>query len=169
MERHRWTNAQYSRREFVKIVGMPLSIRQTHLEDSVCKILDKINCNIVKDNLEDCHRLKGDRVITKFSKRKNCMQVLIVKNDLKSINMTDLDFEGNGSIFVNQILCSYYKTLWSWSKKLRNMGRIYSWTVSGGTIKIKNFEYGDFVSVTHTDDFIKHFPEVDFTAFYNHK
>ena len=98
MERHRWTNAQYSRREFVKIIWMPLSVHQTQLEDSVCKILDKINCNIVKDNLEDCHRLKGDRVITKFSKRKNCMQVLIVKNDLKSINMTDLDFEENGSI-----------------------------------------------------------------------
>ena len=49
------------------------------------------------------------------------------------------------------------------------MRRIYSWTVSGGTIKIKKFEHGDFVSVTHTDNFIKHFHDVDFTAFYNHK
>ena len=49
------------------------------------------------------------------------------------------------------------------------MGRIYSWFMSGGTIKIKIYEHGDFVSVTHTDDFIKHFPDVEFTAFHNRK
>ena len=49
------------------------------------------------------------------------------------------------------------------------MGRIYSWFVSGGTIKTKIYQHGDFVSVTHTDDFIKHFPDVDFTAFDNRK
>ena len=47
------------------------------------------------------------------------------------------------------------------------MGRIYSWFVSSGTIKIKIYEHGYFVSVIHTDEFIKHFPDVDFTAFHN--
>ena len=83
--------------------------------------------------------------------------------------MADLGFEGNGSIYINQGLCSHYKILWSWSKKLHNMGRIYFWFVSGGTIKIKILERGDFVSVTHTDDFIKPFPDVDFIAFHNRK
>ena len=49
------------------------------------------------------------------------------------------------------------------------MGRIYRWFVSGGTIKIKIYEDGDFVSVTHTDDFIKHFLDVNVTAFHNRK
>ena len=49
------------------------------------------------------------------------------------------------------------------------MGRIYSWFVSGGTIKTKIYQHGDFASVTYTDDFIKHFPDVDFTAFHNRK
>ena len=49
------------------------------------------------------------------------------------------------------------------------MGRIYSWFVSGGTIKLKIYGHGDFVLFTHTDDFIKHFPSVDFTAFHNRK
>ena len=83
--------------------------------------------------------------------------------------MADLGFEGDDSIYINQILCSYCKMLWSWSKKLHNMVRIYSWFVSGGKIKIKIYEQGNFVSVTHTDDFIKHFPGVDFTAFRNGK
>ena len=32
-----------------------------------------------------------------------------------------------------------------------------------------NHDHGDFVSVTHTDDFIKHFPDVDFTVLQNRK
>ena len=102
-------NDQYSRRECVEIVGIPSSVHQNQLEDSVCKIFEKLNCNLVKGNLEDCHRLKGDRVIVKFSKRKDCKQVLSVKNDLKNINMADLGFEGNGSIYTSQSLRSYYK------------------------------------------------------------
>ena len=104
--------------------GMPPSVHQNQLEDSVFKIFDRLNCNIVKDNLEDCHHLKGYCVIVKFSKGKDCKKVLSVKNDLKNINMADLGFEGNGSIYINESLYSYYKMLWSLSKKLHNMGRI---------------------------------------------
>ena len=98
MERQSWANAQFSQRECVGIVRIPSSVHQNQVEDSVCKIFDKINCDIVKDNLEDCHRLKGDLVIIKFSKRKDCKQVVSVKNDLEIVNMADLGIEGNGSI-----------------------------------------------------------------------
>ena len=47
--------------------------------------------------------------------------------------------------------------------------RRYSSFVSEGTIKTKIYKHGDFFSVTHADDFIKHFPEVGFTAFHNLK
>ena len=67
MERQCWANAQYSRRECVEAVGIPSSFCQNQLEDSVCKVFEKVNCNIVKDNLKDCHRLKGNGVIVKFS------------------------------------------------------------------------------------------------------
>ena len=153
----------------MEIVRIPSSVHQNQLEHSVCTIFDKLNCKINKYNLEDCHRLKGDRVIVKFSKKKDCKQALSVKNDMKNISMADPGFEGNGSIYISQSLCSYYKMLWSWSKELRNMGRTYSWFVSGSTIKIKILEHGDFLSVTHTYDFITHFPDVDFTAFHNRK
>ena len=97
------------------------------------------------------------------------MQVLSAKNNLGNINMADLGIERNGSIYINQSLCSYYKMLWSRSKRLQDMGRIYSWFGSGGTTKTKIYEYSDFFSVTHTDDLFKHCPDVEFTAFHNHK
>ena len=67
------------------------------LEDSVCKIFDKLSCNVVTYNLDNCHCLKGDRVIVKSLRRKDCKQVLSVKNDLKNTNMVDFGFEGHGS------------------------------------------------------------------------
>ena len=51
----------------------------------------------------------------------------------------------------------------------KKLGRIYSWYVSGGTIKVKIHKHGDSLSVTHTDDFIKHFCGVDFRTFHNRK
>ena len=69
--------AVYLRRECVLNQSMRTnqSMRESVYED---KIFDKINCNVV--NLEDCHYLKGDCVIVKFSKKKDCKQVLSVKN-----------------------------------------------------------------------------------------
>ena len=65
-ERLCWANSQYSRTECVKVVGISSSVYQNQLENSVCKIFEKLNCNIVKDNLKGCHRLKGDRAIDIF-------------------------------------------------------------------------------------------------------
>ena len=55
--------------------------------------------------------MKDDHVIVTFSKRTDCEQILSVRNDLKNINIADFAFEGNGSIYINQRLCSYYKML----------------------------------------------------------
>ena len=105
MERQYSANAQYSRRKRVEIVVIPPSFHHNQLEESICKIFDQLNCNLIKNNLQDCHRLKDDRKIAKFSNRKDCKQALSAKNDLKNINMADLDFEGNGLIYINQSLC----------------------------------------------------------------
>ena len=130
----------------MEIVGIPSSVYQNQLEGSVCKTFEKLNCNIVTDNL-DCHRWKCNRVIVKFSKRKDCKQALSVKKDLKNI---DIDWSWLWGLYEwfdlyhQKLLCSYYKMLWSWSKKLPNMGIIYSWLLSGGTIEIKISEHGNF-------------------------
>ena len=52
------------------IVGIHSLIHLKQLEDSVCKIFDKQNCNTSKDTFEEFFLLKGDRVIDKFYRRK---------------------------------------------------------------------------------------------------
>ena len=48
MEKQSCSNAEYSQRECVEIVGMPSSGHQKQLEDLVCKIFEELNCNMLK-------------------------------------------------------------------------------------------------------------------------
>ena len=61
---------------------------------------------------------KLDVNFLKFSRRKDCEQIMSVKNDLKKVKMQDIGLSGNQSIFRNASLCPYYRMLWSKSKRL---------------------------------------------------
>ena len=69
-----WKNAQYSRRECVEVVGLPSSIADYQLENTVCGVLQHIDANITNEKIESCHRLNknADRTIVKFLRRKDC-------------------------------------------------------------------------------------------------
>ena len=81
MERQCWANTQYSRRECTEVVGIPNSVDSNELEDKVLTVFQKIGCELSPRDLEACHRLRknSDRVIVKFSRRKDCEQIMSVK------------------------------------------------------------------------------------------
>ena len=97
-------NAQYSRRECLEIVGILNENEQKDLEGKVVFVLAKISCKIDSDNIEHCHRLskKCDNVIIKFSRRKDCQNVLWIKKDLQKLNLKDLGFHGENKIYINR-------------------------------------------------------------------
>ena len=72
MEKQCWTNAQYSKRECIEVVGIPDSVQNNELEEKVLNIFKKISSEVSPHDIEACHRLKkdSDRVIVKFSQRK---------------------------------------------------------------------------------------------------
>ena len=51
--------------------------------------------------------------------------------------------------------------LWSKSKELHSLSKIYSFFISGDTIKIRVNGNNSPLSITHVDYFGKHFPDVD--------
>ena len=64
-------------------------------------------------DIQACHRLEGnDSVIIKSSNRKDSLQVLRLKKDLKSLEPTELNFRKGTIIFINQSLWSESE-LWS--------------------------------------------------------
>ena len=121
------------------MVGIPRQVDDKHLEAKVLSIFQKVGCTIAPEFIDDCHRLgkNNDRVIVKFTRRKDCKQVLQVKKDLKDLTADDLDLPQGTKIFVNQSLCPYYRILWSKTKRLQSMCKINNYFISGGTVKIK--------------------------------
>ena len=124
--------------------------------------LDKIGVHVEGKDIQECHPLKdNDRVIIKFSDRKDSFQVLHVKKDLKSLDLTELDFPEGTRIFINVSLSVYYCGLWSKCKKLKGMGKLYIFFVSNGTIKVKILENDQAKPITHAAGLKKMFPDID--------
>ena len=156
LERQCLANAQYSRKECVEVVGIPRQVDDKHLEVKVLSIFQKAGCTIAPEFIDVCHQLgkNNDRVIVKFTRTKDCKQVPQVKKGLKDLTADDLDLPRGTKIFVNQ-------SLWSKTKRLQSMGKINSFFISGGTVKIKIDENSKPLAITHLDDLAINFPGVD--------
>ena len=44
MECRCWANAQYSRREFLEVVGIPIEVEQKDVEGKMVYVLEKVGC-----------------------------------------------------------------------------------------------------------------------------
>ena len=98
LERKNLNNAQYTRRETLKINPVPSDIAEDVLEQSVCQY----GISAEPDDLQACHRMrKKDRVIIKFKCRKQKHGVLISRKTLqnKSLDLAQLKF--SEKLFVN--------------------------------------------------------------------
>ena len=92
LERSLYAQEQYSRRECLEIVDIPISADDRNLQSAVCNIINKIDVPFGPEDLEDCHRIKGDRTIVKFSSRRKSSEVLREKKKIKNIDGSKLDF-----------------------------------------------------------------------------
>ena len=84
----------------------------------LCGVFKKTGVEIVKQNVQACHYLKEKQIIiVKFVNRTDCLQILRIKKELKSLDPTMLEFPDNTKIFVNKSLCPYYRGIWNKFKK----------------------------------------------------
>ena len=76
LERSLHSQEQFSRRECLEVVGILSSVDDKNLQSTACSILGGINVVCDSNNIEDCHRIKEDRTISKFSSRRKSFEVL---------------------------------------------------------------------------------------------
>ena len=57
LESQCWTNAQYSRKECVEVVGISHQVDDKHLEAKMLSIFQKIGCTIAPESIGNCHQL----------------------------------------------------------------------------------------------------------------
>ena len=162
-ERQCWEKAQYSQEHILEIIGIPNYIGNSILEETVSRVFKKIGVEYNERDAQVCHRLKEkERTIIKFVNRKDCLQTLRTKKELKSPNPTELDFPENTKIFISGILCHYYKGIWSKCKKLRTIQKIHQFYTISGLTRVKLEETGPSKIITHMADLKDLFPDIDF-------
>ena len=166
LERQCWANTKYSMRECLDIVGITREVSREVLEEKVLNVFGKLGWDIFPDRIEAFHRAgrTNDTVIVKFSRRKGCQHVWSVKKDLKKLTKEDLELPGNSKLLININLCPYYEMLWYKNKKLHGLSKMHRFFISGNTIKIRVNENSSPLSITHFDDFGKHFLDIDLSA-----
>ena len=113
LERECAANEQYSRRECLEISGIPDSIPNNNLEDTVLKIFNETGVTVNLRDVEVCHRLNQKanpkKVIIKLSKRKDVARVMNNKKKLKGMKPQNIGLLSGCKININESLCKYYK------------------------------------------------------------
>ena len=125
-------------------------------------IFGKIGVQVDERDIQACHHLKEkDRAIVKFASRKDCLKILRVKKDLKSLDPTELDFPESTKIYINESFCPYYRGIWNKYKKLRAIQKIHEFYTVSGLIRVKLEETGPSRVITHMIDLKELFPDVN--------
>ena len=160
-ERQYWVNAQYSRREFLEVIGIPTSVKDDALEDKVINVFREIGVEIGQRDIQACHRVKNNQTIAKFSDRKDCLQILRVKKQLKDLDCALFNFPDGTKIFVSESLCPYDKGLWNKCKAIKNKKKLHQFYTINRIIRVKLVEHGPVKSVTHISDLEEFFPDIN--------
>ena len=164
LERKCAANEQYSRRECLELSGIPDSVKDSDLEDTVLKIFKETGVDVSHENVEAVHRLKSNgspkKTIIKLSRRKDAHRVMKNKQKLKNIDSSALGLPSGCRIYINESLCKYYKYLWWKCKLLLSRKCIDSFWVTNGSIRIKLVE-GDVKPIGHYADLEELFMEED--------
>ena len=76
----------------MEVAGIPMSVRDNVLEQKVCYVIQEIGVDICDRDIQACYRLRDkDRTIVKFTNRKDCLQILRVKRQLKGLDPSVVD------------------------------------------------------------------------------
>ena len=103
------------------------SIRDQDLEEKVPNIFGEIGVNVNECDIQACHQLreKGGTIV-KFVNRKDRMNILRVKKDLKHLDPSKLSFSEGTKIFINESLCPYYRGTWNKARSLEQIKKCIS-------------------------------------------
>ena len=128
------------------------------MEETVFKIFNETVVTEDSREVEACHRLNQKanpkKVIIKLSQRNDVARVLNNRKKLKSLKPQNIGLPFGCKIYINEPLCKYCKHLW-W-KLLQTRGKIQSFWVTNGLIRIRN-KNDKVTSVTHIEDLERQF------------
>ena len=156
LEKNAVFNAQYQRRESVKVNPITPSISDDELELNICEALSLTGHEVKPNDLEACHRLKKkELVIVKFKCRKLKQKVLVNWKNLrnKSEDLRQLKF--SGKLFISESMCHENHQLAYKCRQLKNAGKIHSTWFWNNAVNVKLSERSNPVKIFHIIDIEK--------------
>ena len=147
LERKCWRNEQYSRCECLEISGIPNGTPDS--QTKLTLLLNRKIKNLVIGSKPNT--VRGELLLLNYLNER--MQN---KKKVKSTNLSSLNVQG--PVYINNSLCSYYKSLWSKCKSLPNSNFIHSFWVTNSSIRIKVTESSQSQEVSHICDLEELFP-----------
>ena len=134
---------KYNRHNCVEFSGIPDTINDDNLEDTIIEACKDINIDVSEMGIEACHRLPirrnatnaGKRVIVKFVNQKHAGSIMSKKFTLSSMDFSRHNI--NYKVYVNPSLCMYYRYLWGRCKDLQCRQMIHHVFCLGRVVVIK--------------------------------
>ena len=131
---------QYTRRNNIRIQGIPSSVHDNLLEDKVINIFIQRNITTSKSDIEDCHRLgkaNPKSTIVRFVNRKFCNDALEKKKQLMSLNKIELGFKPDVALYISENLTFFNQRL-AWQCREHERARLIHscWSLKG-VVKIR--------------------------------
>lgn len=160
-------NNQYHRRNNMEIAGIPNDVDDEVLEEKVIQVLQEIEVNVEKTDIEACHRLPASRnnpikrTIIRFTNRKNVEKSMKNKKKLNNINMELLNFPAESKLFISEKLNRHYQKLgWHCRQLFRNKNLTsYKYQNEAYMIKFKKNNNEKQKKITHENELFDLFPE----------
>ena len=160
---------QYSRRQNLEIAGIPDSVEQKELEDTVISIFNNIGVKVKSEDIVACHRLQKSkksphhipaRTIVRMVNRKNCEKIKRNRKNLANLKLQKLK---NTKIFINENLCPAFQTLSFHARNLYKNRQIHANWSSNGIVHIRIAEEDKALKIYRLSDLRNLFKDVDFS------
>ena len=135
--------AQYGRRNNVILSGIPESVSEDVLEESVISVLADIDVLVESQDVEACHRFdkpdrdKSQKIIVRFVNRKNCKKFYLTRKNLAVLITANTIFTQNTKSFANQNLTTMNESICYNCRKLKRSGLINGCFSRDGIVRIK--------------------------------
>ena len=138
---------QYGRRNNLVLSGIPESIPDNHLENTVSSTLSDIGVSIQSEEIEACHRFrktdrktKSKKTIIRFVNKKHCKKALVHKKKLSNINNDKFKFNNETKQYINENLTPMNDFIAFNCRKLKRSNIIHTFYTRDGIVHIKQEE-----------------------------
>ena len=159
---------QYGRRNNIEITGIPESVEDQKLEETVVEVLNKIYLNVLNNDIEACHRLgklndKPRKTIIRFVNRKFAKKALLNRQELKHIDTSSLKID-NHKVFINENLTRANSKIEFHSRNLKRNSLIEKCYTKDRVVHIASpdLQNGKVIKVLHLNTLMDLFPDFDF-------